>query len=119
MPIEQRDVYLVPPPFNSQLEDHPFIVLSVKEANEYEGTFVCVMITSMAHKDDYSFLLEDAMFEQPLRKQNCHVRMHLLTLCLRPEITGNRLNKMKLFYFNELMKSIGDLIFNYDFSPLQ
>jgi hypothetical protein len=119
MAIEQRDVYLIPPPFNNRLENHPFIVLSLKEANEYEGTFVCVMITSSNEfKDDYSFLLEDQMFDHALKKEGCHARMHLLTLCLNQEVIGERINRMKPFYFKELMKSIGDLVFNYNFEPL-
>jgi hypothetical protein len=120
MAIEQRDVFLIPPPFNSELEDHLFVVLSVKDANEYEGTFICVMITSSErYKDDYSFLLSDNMFESPLRKSTSHIRMHLLTLCLTNEVIGTRVNRMKSFYFKELMKTIGDLIFNYDFTPME
>jgi hypothetical protein len=76
------------------------------------------MITSSKiYKDEYSFELNDGMFESPLKKQNSHVRMHLLTLCLHDEVIGKRLNKMKEFYFRELMASIGDLIFNYSFNP--
>jgi hypothetical protein len=116
MSIQQRDVYLLPHPIRG--EDHPFIVLSVEEANRYERTFIAVMITSMNHVDDFSFELSDEMFEQPLPKKNSHVRMHLLTLCLDEEIVGKRINRMKALYFKELMKSIGDLIFNYGFSPL-
>lgn len=122
MAIEQRDVYMLPHPFDSRVEDHPFIVLSVREANEHETTFIAVMITgSEVYKNDFSFPLTDDMFIEKLRKPECHVRMHLLTLCLNEEIQlgGKKINQMKSQYFKELMKSIGDLIFNYDFSPLK
>src|ERR1044072_49066 len=104
MIIEQRDVFLCPHPFDSKVEEHPFIVLSVRDSNEYERTFVAVMITSSdRHRDGYSFLLNDAMFEAPLKKKNSHVRMHLLTLCLNEEIKGSKANRMKVGPFNELL----------------
>ena len=119
MTVEQREVYLLPFPFDSKAEDHLFIVLSVRQANEYENTFIAVMITSSEkYNDDFSFRLTDDMFDFPLLKKNSHARMHLLQLCMDKEIVGRRLNKMKPFYFKELMKAIGDLIFHYEFAPL-
>jgi hypothetical protein len=32
MAVEQREVYLLPFPFTSEIEDHLFIVLSVRQA---------------------------------------------------------------------------------------
>lgn len=119
MTVDQRDVYLCPPMHDDDLEDHLFIVLSVRESNEYEGTFVGVMITSSdVYRDDFSFELADDMFDSPLHKKNSHARMHLLTLCLKDLIKGKKVNKMKLSYFKQLMESIGDLIFRYSFTPL-
>lgn len=118
MTVEQRDVYLLPPT-HANIEDHLFIVLSTKEANDYEGTFVGVMITSSDKwHDDYSFDLTDAMFESPLDKKNSHARMHLVTLCLNGDVKGKRVNRMKPMYFKELMASIGDLVFGYSFKPI-
>lgn len=118
MTVEQRDVFLYPPS-HEQLEDHLFIVLSNKESNEYEKTFIGVMITSSdVYRDDYSFPLQDEMFESPLVKKNSHARMHLLTLCLQEAINGpRRINKMKATYFKQLMAAIGELIFGYNFTP--
>jgi mRNA-degrading endonuclease toxin of MazEF toxin-antitoxin module len=120
MVINQRDVYLLPHPINPASQDyHPFIVLSDQRANKYEKTFIAVMITSSAYKrDHYSFPLTDEMFEDNLQKDDCHARMHLITLWIDEEIRGKKLNVMKEVYFNQLMKSIGDLIFNYNFSPI-
>lgn len=115
----QRDVYLLPFPLDNRVEDHLFIVLSIEEANQVERTFIGVMITtSDRHYDDYSFDISDEMFETPLRKGRCHVRMHLITLWMNKEILGKRVNRMKEFYFKQLMTSIGELIFNYSFKPL-
>lgn len=117
MSISQREVYLLPFPLDSSVEDHPFIVLSCQEANEYERTFIGVMITTTLNKDDYSFPLVNEMFESPLAKPNSHVRMHLLSLYVNEEIRGRRLNRMKEQYFKQLMAFIGDIIFNYEFKP--
>ena len=119
MAIKQREVYFLPHPINpASVENHPFIVLSTQSSNEHERTFIGVMITSSINKkDNFSFNLTDEMFEHPLKKSGSHVRMHLITLCLNEEAIS-RVNVMKEFYFKQLMKSIGDLIFDYDFSPL-
>lgn len=119
MAIKQREVYLLPHPISlKSIEKHPFIVLSTEQANSHERTFIAVMITgSEFTRDEFSFDLEDNMFEFKLRKKECHARMHLVTLCLNEEIIGSKVNTMKEFFFKELMKSIGDLIFNYDFNP--
>ena len=120
MGINQRDVYLLPHPINPKSEEnHPFIVISVESSNSHENTFLAVMITASKKTiDDHSFQLTDDMFEYPLRKTDCHARMHLIMLCLPKEIIGNKLNTMKEFYFKQLMKYIGDIVFNYDFTPL-
>ncbi len=118
MVVNQRDVLLLNHSFDSD-KPHLFIILSVNEANEQEKTFVGVMITSSEKtRDDFSFELNDNMFLAPLKKENSHVRMHLITSSFNNYII-EKVNSMKLFYFNQLMKSIGDLIFNFDFTPLK
>lgn len=118
MTVNQRDVFLLPHPFDNKAAPHPHIVLSVTEANQQENTFVTVMVTSSDKTiDDFSFMLSDGMFEKPLQKQNCHVRMHLLTSSFGEDINRPKINTMRPAPFKQLMKSIGDLIFNYDFSP--
>ncbi len=118
MAINQRDVYLLPFPLDNVTQDHPFIVLSIKEANEVENTFIAVMITSSSIKDDFSFDLNDNMFEAPLPKKMSHVRMHLVTIYLGREIRGKKLNTMKEFYFQQLMSTIGEMVFNYEFTKI-
>ena len=99
-------------------DSHPFIVLSVNEANEQEKTFVAVMVTSSEKtRDDFSFELSNDMFSSPLGKDNSHVRMHLITSLINNCII-RKVNTMKTYAFNQLMRSIGDLIFNFDFIPL-
>lgn len=124
MPINQRDVYLLPFPLQSRnpVEDHLHIVLSITDANNNEGTFVSVMITSSPiFHDELSFDLSDDMFEHPLREANSHVRMHLIPLSKNNEIVQQRLNpvnRMKKRYFDEMMRQIGEMVFNFDFTPL-
>ena len=124
MPINQRDVYLLPFPLESRnpVEDHLHIVLSIADANLNENTFLSVMITSSPiFKDELSFDVYDEMFETPLREPNCHVRMHLIPLSRSSEIIVQRqspVNRMKKRPFDAMMKEIGELIFNFDFAPL-
>lgn len=119
MGTSQREVYFLeyPPPGVSG--KHMHIVLSTLESNKNTSTFVAVMITSSDQfRDDYSFDLNDDMFETVfLRKAGSHVRMHLVTLCLETDKIGNRISRMKPFYFSEMMKTIGEMVFNYDFTP--
>lgn len=117
--INQREVYLLPHPIDPAKGDHPFIVLSIEECNSFESTFLAVMITSSPnYDDDLSFPLLNEMFDKNLTKANSKARMHLIMLCLNKEIIGNRINVMKQFYFDKLMKEIGSLVFNFNFAPL-
>lgn len=118
MAVNQKDVYLLPFPLSDTVQNHPFIVLSIKDANEIESTFIAVMVTSSAYQDDFSFNLNDSMFEKPLDKKGCHVRMHLITIYLGDEIIGKKLNTMKEFYFKQLMTTIGEMVFNYKFEKI-
>jgi hypothetical protein len=43
--------------------------------------------------------------------------MHLMTLSFGEDIDRPKINMMKIAPFKELMRSIGDLIFDYDFLP--
>lgn len=116
MVVNQRDVLLIQPPSDTYLTQHPFIVLSVREANEQENTFVAVMITSSDKtKDEFSFDLVNEMFEKSLDKQSCHVRMHLI-LSSSNKMILQKINTMKIAPFKRLMKDIGELVFNYDFT---
>ncbi|WP_217602437.1 type II toxin-antitoxin system PemK/MazF family toxin [Chitinophaga sp. GbtcB8] len=119
MAVNQRDVFLLPHPYGSNYgEPHPHIVLSILEANQHENTFIAVMVTSSEiTRDDFSFTLLDEMFEKPLAKKNSHARMHLLTLSFGEDIDRPKINTMKAAPFRALMKSIGDLIFNFQFLP--
>ena len=119
MPVNQREVYFLPHPFDPKVPEHPHIVLSVLNANNHEQTFIAVMITTSEHyHDDYSFDLNNSMFEKPLAKEGSHVRMHLLTLALEEDRIGPCKNKMKKFFFDQLMESIGDSVFGFSFKPL-
>ena len=119
MTVEQRDVFLFRPTFDTNLRDHLFIVLSGADANRYEQTFIAVMITSSAlYDDDFSFHLTDEMFEKPLPKKGSHVRMHLIVLCVEKDIKGQHaINRMKPAYFKHMMDAINDLVFDNKFTP--
>ncbi len=66
MPVNQREVYFLEYPPAGVEGQHPHVVLSVRESNEATSTFVAAMITtSVQFHDDFSFDLNDAMFEKP------------------------------------------------------
>jgi mRNA-degrading endonuclease toxin of MazEF toxin-antitoxin module len=123
--VNQREVYYLPFPFGSENgEDHPYIVISTKSSNAKEQTFLAVMITASAKNDDYTFSVQDNMFEKPLLKAKCQVRMHLIVFALYENVDhqkykiGKPVTAMKKFYFEQLMKSIGLLIFDCDIKLL-
>jgi len=126
MPVNQRDVILLPHPFGSQYaEDHPHVIISIKECNDHEATALAVMMTgSDQTHDEYSFDVSDEMFEKPLKKQNCHIRMHLIALYLKEDMQVDHnnkpivLNRMNVADFNRLMRDIGELVFEFSFKPL-
>jgi hypothetical protein len=119
MEINQRDVLLIQPLPQTGLNKHPFIVLSILEANQQDDTFVAVMITSSTQtKDDFSFDLTNDMFEQPLDKAGCHVRGHLILSSPNYAVI-RKVNTMKATAFKHLMQHLGDLVFNSRFEPLK
>ncbi len=116
MPIKQREVYYFPHPQTKV--PHLFIVLSVEDANEYENSFVGVMITtSDYYNQDLSFFVNDDMFLHPLKYSDSKVRMHLIAFCKQSNL-GNPVNEMKEPFFKNMMREIGDIVFGYSFKPL-
>ncbi|WP_295118088.1 type II toxin-antitoxin system PemK/MazF family toxin [uncultured Chitinophaga sp.] len=121
MKVSQRDVFLLPHPLgNENGEPHPHIVLSTNDANHCEETFIAVMFTSSTFTvDEYSFKLDNSMFEKPLQKEYSHVRIHLVCLAVNEAILSHKLNRMKAGAFDNLMKEIGEMLFEFEFQRLR
>lgn len=119
MAINQRDVFLLK---LEDVPDHPCIVVSSSASNDFEGSFLAVLITSNGANDTMTFPLFDQMFETPLPKKNSQARCHMMFLNREKHIIGNKsvpLNRMKEAPFNELMKQIGECVFNFNIEPKQ
>lgn len=98
MIYKQRDVVKVPAPLPSgEIEVHPFLILSCKLASSRENYYTGVMMTSSKHTDQFSFYLEDNMFERPLDRSNCQLRLYIIVSFPEHQIKGilTIMHKMK------------------------
>lgn len=103
-----------------KIDKHYFVVLSGNEANKNINTFIGVMITtSNKYYDDYSFDVEEGMFDPALPKESSHIRMSLVSLCIDNKIIGQRKAVMKERFFCQLMETIGDLMFGFEFKRMK
>lgn len=68
--VAQRDIIEVV--FDDNLGgNHPAIVISNKLVQDVEGYFVCIMMTSKDHDDEFSFVITDDMVVNPLNRHHC------------------------------------------------
>jgi len=114
MPYKQRDVVKI----SAQLPDgntatHPFVIISCGVANSRENFYTGVMMTGSTHKDVFSFSIADSMFESPLEKGNCHIRLYILTSFREIQVT-KFVSRMKKAFFVQLVKQITEITFKVD-----
>jgi len=107
MTVEQRQIIEVPFNLPEGVEHHPAIVLSSNDAIETENAFVCVMLTSHLHNDEFSFSIENNMLNKPMDKPS-EARVHLISFFKVNEITTNtHVNHfIKAPFFKELVLCI-------------
>lgn len=110
--INQRDIIEVV--FDQDFGgNHPAIVISNRLVQETEGYFVCVMITSKNHNDEFSFIITDDMVVNPMNRTHCEARCHLIQFVPTDAIiTNNHNNQLKLNSFKELIQKINDSTFS-------
>lgn len=93
--------------------NHPAIVISNKLVQEIEGYFVCVMMTSTNHDDEFSFVITDEMVVKPMNREHCEARCHLIQFVPIDNIMKNsHHNQLKLNAFKKLIKKINDSTFS-------
>jgi hypothetical protein len=82
MAYQQRDVVKIPGTLlpSGETLRHPFLIISCNAVlnNEKERFHMGVMMTSSSISDKFSFPLDDSMFERPLEKANCQLRLHII-----------------------------------------
>lgn len=110
--VRQRDIVEVV--FDDeQGGNHPAVVLSNKLVQEVEGYFVCVMLTSTEHDDEFSFLITNDMLVKPHNRPHSEARCHLINFVpLDAIIPNNHRNQLKMKPFKELIKKINTTTFS-------
>lgn len=108
--IHQRDIVEVV--FDQDLGgNHPAIVLSNKLVQEVEGYFICVMVTSRYHDDEFSFPITDDMVTHPMQRY-CEARCHLINFVPIDAIVVNtHRSQLKIESFKKLIRKINDSTF--------
>jgi hypothetical protein len=107
-------------PDDGRQEKHPVIVLSNNEINSQENGFVAIMMTSQVvyRGDEYSFELNDTMFNIPLSKPFSAVRLHLIGNFMDTDVIRNQFsnNYMKEEPFKRLLTHINGTTFKFKIS---
>lgn len=82
---------------------------------EVEGYFVCIMMTSTDHDDEFSFIITDDMVSNPLNRPHCEARCHLINFVPAENILKNaHNNQLKLEAFKKLILKINSTTFSTD-----
>lgn len=113
MDVSQRDVVYLVDKFNRELQEHPYIVLSCKDAIAHENLFTAVMLTNAIYDDVYSFWLTNSMFTRPLSSEG-QVRLHIIASFRTMQVIKSPVSKMKLMDFKRLLRQINEIIFSID-----
>lgn len=87
-----------------KFEPHPALVISNNTVNEYEDTFLAVMITSSTEYDEYSILIDNKMLSKPMRNKS-QIRCHLMQSFNFEEI-NLKIASFKKDYFDKILKKI-------------
>jgi mRNA-degrading endonuclease toxin of MazEF toxin-antitoxin module len=113
MRVQQGDIvevnFLLP---NGEFKPHPVIVLSNNEVNEYEDAFVCVMLSSTAPDDNFSYWLDDKMLTLP-QKRPSQVRCQLISLLPENQVI-QKFGSIRKNYLKELYLKINECVFSID-----
>jgi len=95
--------------------NHPAIIISNKLVQEVEGYFVCIMMTSTNHDDEFSFVITDEMVTKPTNRKHCEARCHLINFVPEEKIIiNNNYNQLKINPFKELIKKINTTTFSLE-----
>ncbi len=90
---------------------HPILIVSSNTSNGYESFYTGVMMTASVQNDRYSFLCTDEMFENPLRKDHCKLRLYITTGFRESDIKS-KINKMKPHDLRQVLKQLNELVFS-------
>lgn len=110
----QRDVVKVTETLpTGEVARHPFLIVSCGRANSKENYYTGVMMTATTHKDGSTFALENNMFESPLEKENCQLRLYILVSFPESRIE-KFMTRMKRIHFKQVIEEIKDYVLVVD-----
>ncbi len=116
--LKQRDLVMVhdrlPP--DGKVEKHPFVIISCGKAIRHENSFIGVMMTgSEVYDDDFTFLVSNHMFEKPLMKSGCQLRLHIISNLMMHDLEpAHAVNRMKRADFQDLLDELFSVTFFLD-----
>jgi len=112
MKIEQGEIVEVNFNLPQGYLPHPVIVLSNNDINEYEQSFIGVMLSSKDYDDEYSYFITDEMLTKKPRDKY-QARCHLISFFQTIEVLSKH-GKMKKEYLKKLIKHIFETTFTTD-----
>jgi hypothetical protein len=115
MKYQQRDLVFIKEEElpDGSLKDHPFLIISCRAASSKENYYTCIMMTGSPVIDLFSFRVDDEMFEAPLKKKDCQLRLYILNSIQENKIS-NLMNRMKSFYFKKVLDQIKEYVLIMD-----
>jgi hypothetical protein len=109
MAYQRGDIIEVPfqIPHHGKIEKHPAIIISNQDVYDNDECYICVMITSSTHLDQFTFEIEDEMLVSPNNKDFAQARCHLISYILKNHIVNNsKRNRMKSQFVDKLVEYI-------------
>ena len=114
MNYQQRDLVYVEQALPSgEVQKHPFLIISCRAASSKEAYHTAVMMTASSYTDQFTFKVEDDMFESPLRKQNCQLRLYILVSFAETK-SKELVTRMKKVHFKNVVQQIKDYVLAVD-----
>lgn len=112
MKVEQGEIVEVNFNLPQGFLPHPVIVLSNDDINEYEQSFIGVMLSSKDYKDEYSFFITNEMLvKEPRNKYQA--RCHLISFFQTKEVISKH-GKIKKAYLKDIIEYIFKITFSVE-----
>jgi hypothetical protein len=114
MKYQQRDLVMVSLELpDGKIASHPYLIISCESANRKENFYSAVMLTSSVHKDTFSIEVDDLMFESPLRKKDCQIRLFIISSFNESKVQ-TWMNRMKKIHFKAVLDQLKEFVLSID-----
>lgn len=95
---------------DGQVLKHPILIVSHNTANIAEDFYTGVMMTSSNHKDKFSFQVDNTMFESPIEKEGCQLRLYII-FSFREADIHRLVSRIKKPHLKNLLIQIKETVF--------